>query len=233
MQAWHRCALRSTLTTPQHSRVVCVRFFCQPSTGDLFKLVNNKRWAEAEKALLSLRHAGTPFTPSIYIAGIKCLGGQRKFETLANLFEEVKPQANIQIWTSLIDTYGKTGKIEQVKSALAEMKTKNIAADLKLYSVLVEAYSKQGDLDGVLNVFNEAQEKNISLDTRFYNSVMDSFGKLGNVEKVEEYHQIMKSAGIKANEITYAILLDVSQQLLKFVSNLFRHMQPVEHKKKK
>ncbi|KAJ0960912.1 hypothetical protein J5N97_001210 [Dioscorea zingiberensis] len=112
-------------------------------------------------------------------------------------------------YNTLIDLYGKAGKLQEASDAFAEMLRSCVAPDVITFNTMINVCGSHGRLDEAEALFGEMEVRRVRPDTKTFNIFMSLYATLGNVEVVLMYYRKIRLAGLRPDVVTHRIILQV------------------------
>jgi pentatricopeptide repeat protein len=111
-------------------------------------------------------------------------------------------------YNSLINGYGKQGRLDMVALLVQDMRAQGVAPSVLTYSTLIDIYSKAGMHGDAFNVYLDFKESGLKADVVLFSSFIDTLAKNGLVECALSLLDEMMKMGIKPNVVTYNTIID-------------------------
>lgn len=120
-----------------------------------------------------------------------------------------KMDANVGSYTynTLIDTYGKAGKIKEASETFGEMVQKGVAPNTVTFNTMIHMYGNNGQLDEVASLMRRMEDAKCAPDTRTYNILISLHAKHNDIELAARYWRKMKAASLEPDAVSYRTLL--------------------------
>lgn len=118
-------------------------------------------------------------------------------------------------YNTLIDTYGKAGKIDEASKTFEEMVQKGIAPNIVTFNTMIHMYGNNGQLDEVAILMRRMEKAKCLPDTRTYNILISVHAKHDDIEFASRYWRKMKAASLEPDAVSYRTL---------FYAYAIRHM---------
>ncbi|PIM98036.1 hypothetical protein CDL12_29485 [Handroanthus impetiginosus] len=110
-------------------------------------------------------------------------------------------------YNTLIDTYGKAGKLQEASETFARMLQTGIAPTTVTFNTMIHMYGNNGQLDEVVSLMHKMEEAKCSPDTRTYNILISLHAKHNDIELAARYWNKMKEASLEPDAVSYRTLL--------------------------
>ncbi|EOX96640.1 Tetratricopeptide repeat-like superfamily protein isoform 1 [Theobroma cacao] len=145
------------------------------SALEIFGLLRKQHWYEPRCQT---------YTKLIMMLG-KCKQSEQAsllFETM--LSEGLKP--TIDVYTALVNAYGKSGLVDEAFAIVEDMKTvSDCKPDVYTYSILINSCMKLKRFDLIRRILAEMSYLGIECSTVTYNTIIDGYGKAEMFEEME------------------------------------------------
>eukprot|EP00002_Diphylleia_rotans_P021868 TRINITY_DN4265_c0_g2_i1.p1 TRINITY_DN4265_c0_g2~~TRINITY_DN4265_c0_g2_i1.p1 ORF type:complete len:478 (+),score=101.33 TRINITY_DN4265_c0_g2_i1:43-1476(+) len=120
---------------------------------------------------------------------------------------------NMRSYTSLVAAYARNGDPVAAEGILNEMWNKDVIPNARAYTLVIDSYGRNKRPKDAYRVFREFQERSKHpADVELYTAVICSLGNSPYIPKVFGILYEMKKAGIRPNEITLAVLVEVCKK---------------------
>ncbi|KAL0712495.1 hypothetical protein Bca4012_019473 [Brassica carinata] len=129
-------------------------------------------------------------------------------ESALSLFKEMKDNADICTYNSLIHVLCLAGRVKDALVVWEELKVSGHEPDNSTYRVLIQGCCKSYRMDDAMRVFGEMEYNGFVPDTVLYNSVLDGTLKARKVVEACQLFEKMVQEGVRASCWTYNILID-------------------------
>ncbi|XP_073134161.1 pentatricopeptide repeat-containing protein At3g23020 [Henckelia pumila] len=110
-------------------------------------------------------------------------------------------------YNTLIDTYGKAGKLQEASETFEIMLKEEIVPTTVTFNTMIHMYGNNGQLVEVASLMKKMEEVNCSPDTRTFNILISLHAKHDNIEMASMYLKKMKVASLEPDAVTYRTLL--------------------------
>ncbi|KAK9795872.1 hypothetical protein WJX73_003023 [Symbiochloris irregularis] len=137
---------------------------------------------------------------------------QRAFELFDWLRElpsshELYALCDVFTYTTVIALCGQRQALRKSLSLMAEMRTRNISANVHTYSALMNVCIKCGELDLALDVFNQLQVEGCRANVVTFNTLIDVYGKLGRWQDAVGVLSMMNLQGLQPETRTFNTII--------------------------
>ncbi|XP_057783307.1 pentatricopeptide repeat-containing protein At3g23020 [Salvia miltiorrhiza] len=110
-------------------------------------------------------------------------------------------------YNTLIDTYGKAGKLDEASKTFNEMVQKGISPNTVTFNTMIHMYGNNGQLDEVAALIGRMESAKCCPDTRTYNILISLHAKHNDIESAARYWKKMKAASLEPDAVSYRTLL--------------------------
>lgn len=114
-------------------------------------------------------------------------------------------EADIYIYSSLIDLYFVSGSVSSAKNVFEKMPKTNTVS----WNVMISGYVKVGDYFGALAVYDDMKEAGVRPNAITVTSILSACSQLAALEKGKEIHRTVIDSEFETNEIMMGALLDM------------------------
>ena len=128
--------------------------------------------------------------------------------------ERRKP--NVVTYNALIDAYGSNGFLAEAVEIFRQMEQDGIKPNVVSVCTLLAACSRSKKKVNVDTVLSAAQSRGINLNTAAYNSAIGSYINAAELEKAIALYQSMRKKKVKADSVTFTILISGSCRMSKY-----------------
>lgn len=120
------------------------------------------------------------------------------------LFDEI-PQRDVVLWTTMIDGYGKVGKVEEARALFEEMPERNVIS----WSAIMAAYSRVSEFKEVLSLYRRMEEAGVKPNESVLVTVLTACAHLGALSQGMWIHSYARRCGYETNQILATALVDM------------------------
>ncbi|CAN1310104.1 Pentatricopeptide repeat-containing protein At3g23020 [Linum perenne] len=110
-------------------------------------------------------------------------------------------------YNTLIDTYGKSGQIEEASKIFAQMLKEGIVPSTVTFNTMIHICGNNGHLDEVTSLLEKMQEIRCPLDSRTYSILISLYAKHDDIDFAALYFRRMKEDQLEPNCVAYRTLL--------------------------
>ncbi|WCJ23907.1 Pentatricopeptide repeat-containing protein At3g23020 [Euphorbia peplus] len=110
-------------------------------------------------------------------------------------------------YNTLIDTYGKGGKLKEASEAFSEMISKGIVPTTVTFNTMIHICGNHGELKDVAGLMQKMEELRCAPDTRTYNILISVHAKHDDINTAVRYFKTMKGQKLQPDLVSYRTLL--------------------------
>lgn len=114
---------------------------------------------------------------------------------------------NSHTYNTLIDTYGKSGQIQEASETFAWMLREGIAPTTVTFNTMIHIFGNHGKLGEVASLMQMMDQFGCLPDTRTYNILISLHTRHDNIELAADYFKKMKEAALEPDHVSYRTLL--------------------------
>ncbi|KAJ9171000.1 hypothetical protein P3X46_019055 [Hevea brasiliensis] len=116
-------------------------------------------------------------------------------------------------YNTLIDLYGKAGRLSDAADVFADMLKSGVAMDTITFNTMIFTCGSHGHLSEAESLLNKMEERGITPDTRTYNIFLSLYASVGNIDAAIKCYRKIREVGLFPDTITYrAILHELSER---------------------
>lgn len=121
------------------------------------------------------------------------------------------PQGHVSFssytYNTLIDTYGKAGRLEDASQTFDEMLKRGIVPNTVTLNSMIHMFGNHGRLDEVESLMQKMEQFQCVPDTRTYNILISTHIKHDNIDLATGYFKKMKISSLLPDVVSYRTLL--------------------------
>lgn len=110
-------------------------------------------------------------------------------------------------YNTLIDTYGKAGKLQEARETFGEMLQKGVVPNTVTFNTMIHMYGNNAQLEEVASLMKTMEVAKCSPDTRTYNILISLHAKHNDIELAARYWRKMKEHSLEPDAVSYRTLL--------------------------
>ncbi|MCI24628.1 pentatricopeptide repeat-containing protein, partial [Trifolium medium] len=126
-------------------------------------------------------------------------GGIRDSNAMLSMYmENVGPQKprNTTTYNTLIDLYGKAGRLKDAADVFDDMMKSGVAVDIFTFNTMIFISGSRGNLLEVESLLVKMEEKGISPDTGTYNVLLSLYANAGNIDAALSCYRMIREDGL-------------------------------------
>ncbi|KAL4590500.1 hypothetical protein LXL04_003431 [Taraxacum kok-saghyz] len=124
---------------------------------------------------------------------------------------DTNPQGNISLssytYNTLIDTYGKAGRLEDASQMFDEMLKRGIVPNTVTLNSMIHMLGNHGQLDKVESLMQKMEQFQCVPDTRTFNILISVHIKHDNIILATKYFKKMKNSSLFPDSVSYRTLI--------------------------
>uniref|UniRef100_A0A2P2NFR2 PROP1-like PPR domain-containing protein n=1 Tax=Rhizophora mucronata TaxID=61149 RepID=A0A2P2NFR2_RHIMU len=125
-------------------------------------------------------------------------------------------------YNTLIDLYGKAGRLKDAADVFDEMLKSGVAMDTITFNTMIFICGSHGHLSESESLLNKMEEMRISPDTKTYNIMLSVYARVGNINATMKYYRKIREVGLFPDIITYRAVIHILCQ-----RNMVREVEAV------
>ncbi|KAL5986916.1 hypothetical protein ACLOJK_015251 [Asimina triloba] len=119
-----------------------------------------------------------------------------------------KPQL-AATYNTLIDLYGKAGRLKDASDAFSEMLRYGVAPDTITFNTMINICRSHGQITEAESLLNKMEERGVYPDTKSFNIFLSLYGDMGDIDGVLRCYRKIKEAGLHPDTVTYRAVLHI------------------------
>ncbi|KAL0320186.1 UNVERIFIED_CONTAM: Pentatricopeptide repeat-containing protein [Sesamum radiatum] len=133
-------------------------------------------------------------------------------------------------YNTLIDLYGKAGRLKDAADVFADMLKAGVALDTFTFNTMIFICGSQGYLSEAEALLNKMEERGIPPDTKTYNIFLSLYADVGNMDAVLQCYRNIREAGLFPDEVTYRAVLKIlsERNMVEEVEVVIQEMEKLE-----
>ncbi|KAL6535256.1 hypothetical protein OROMI_026630 [Orobanche minor] len=112
-----------------------------------------------------------------------------------------------QTYNTLIDTYGKAGKLQEASETFEKMLERGIVPTTVTFNTMMHMFGNNDQVDKVDSLMQRMKEAKCYPDNRTYNILISIHAKHNDIELAARYLTKMKEASLEPDAVSYRTLL--------------------------
>ncbi|KAK4386082.1 Pentatricopeptide repeat-containing protein [Sesamum angolense] len=133
-------------------------------------------------------------------------------------------------YNTLIDLYGKAGRLKDAADVFAGMLKAGVALDTFTFNTMIFICGSQGYLSEAEALLNKMEERGIRPDTKTYNIFLSIYADVGNMDAVLQCYRNIREAGLFPDDVTYRSVLKIlsERNMVEEVEVVIQEMEKLE-----
>ncbi|KAL8484008.1 hypothetical protein ACS0TY_026631 [Phlomoides rotata] len=112
-------------------------------------------------------------------------------------------------YNTLIDLYGKAGRLMDAAGVFSDMLKGGVALDTFTFNTMIFICGSQGYLSEAEALLNEMEEIGVSPDTKTYNIFLSLYANEGNIDAVLRCFRKIREVGLFPDRVTYRAVIKI------------------------
>ncbi|KAJ4729872.1 Pentatricopeptide repeat-containing protein [Melia azedarach] len=133
---------------------------------------------------------------------------QRNMDSLDTENSVHKPRLT-STYNTLIDLYGKAGRLEDAANVFAEMLNSGVAMDTVTFNTMIHTCGSHGNFSEAEALLSKMEERGISPDTKTYNILLSLYADVGNIDAALMYYWKIREVGLFPDNVTHRAILHI------------------------
>ncbi|KAJ0110416.1 hypothetical protein Patl1_02190 [Pistacia atlantica] len=130
-------------------------------------------------------------------------------------------------YNTLIDLYGKAGRLNDAANIFAEMLKSGVAVDTITFNTMIYTCGSHGHLSEAESLLSKMEERQISPDTKTYNIFLSLYADAGNIDAALKCYWKIREVGLFPDVVTHRAVLHVlcQRNMLQDVEAIIEEME--------
>ncbi|KAI3728757.1 hypothetical protein L6452_17399 [Arctium lappa] len=130
-------------------------------------------------------------------------------------------------YNTLIDLYGKAGRLKDAADVFAEMLKSGIAMDTITFNTMIFTCGSHGNLSEAESLLSKMEERRISPDTKTYNIFLSLYADVGNIEGALRCYRKIREVGLFPDAVTHRAILQIlcERKMVHEVETVIKEME--------
>ncbi|KAF5175866.1 Pentatricopeptide repeat-containing protein [Thalictrum thalictroides] len=154
-----------------------------------------------------------PFSPKHFLSTelFKAGGRMPPSKLLSPMDEEssVRKPRLTATYNTLIDLYGKAGRLKDASNAFAEMLKSGVAPDTVTFNTMIYTCGTHGLLSEAEFLLTRMEEKGVCPDTKTYNIFLSLYADQGNIDASLKCYKKIREVGLLPDTVTHRAVLRI------------------------
>lgn len=112
-------------------------------------------------------------------------------------------------YNTLIDLYGKAGRLKDAAEVFGEMLRSGVAMDAITFNTMIYTCGSHGHLAEAEALLTKMEERRISPDTKTYNIFLSLYADVGNIDAALKCYRKIRKVGLYPDVVTHRALLHI------------------------
>ncbi|GLT47915.1 hypothetical protein SLA2020_215690 [Shorea laevis] len=112
-------------------------------------------------------------------------------------------------YNTLIDLYGKAGRLKDAATVFAEMLQSGVAMDAITFNTMIFTCGSHGNLSEAEALLGKMEERGIYPDTKTYNILLSLYANAGNIESALMYYRKISKEGLSPDTVSHRAVLHI------------------------
>ncbi|XP_028116565.1 pentatricopeptide repeat-containing protein At1g73710 [Camellia sinensis] len=112
-------------------------------------------------------------------------------------------------YNTLIDLYGKAGRLKDAAGVFAEMMKSGVAVDTITFNTMIFTCGSHGHMSEAETLLRKMEEKGISPDTKTYNIFLSLYADAGNIDAALKCYRKIRQVGLFPDVVTHRAVLRI------------------------
>ncbi|WOG85519.1 hypothetical protein DCAR_0104709 [Daucus carota subsp. sativus] len=112
-------------------------------------------------------------------------------------------------YNTLIDLYGKAGRLTDAADVFAEMLKSGVAVDTVTFNTMIFTCGSHGHISEAESLLGKMEERGVSPDTKTYNIFLSLYADAGNIDAAIKCYRKIRDVGLRPDVVTHRAILQV------------------------
>ncbi|KAF3777798.1 Pentatricopeptide repeat-containing protein [Nymphaea thermarum] len=130
-------------------------------------------------------------------------------------------------YNTLIDLYGKAGRLKDASNAFAEMLRSGVVPDKVTFNTMIYTCGSHGNMNEAEALLCKMEERGVSPDTTTLNTFIGLYATAGDMDNMLKFYRKINGMGLLPNVVTYRTILQAFGQR-KMVAELELMLEEME-----
>ncbi|CAK9158927.1 unnamed protein product [Ilex paraguariensis] len=139
------------------------------------------------------------------------IGGRNtgKVLALSDTENSVRKPRLTATYNTLIDMYGKAGRLKEAADVFASMLKSGVAPDTFTFNTLIFTCGSHGYLSEAEALLGKMEERGVTPDTKTYNIFLSLYADVGNMDAALRYYRKISEVGLFPDVVTHRAVLQI------------------------
>lgn len=112
-------------------------------------------------------------------------------------------------YNTLIDLYGKAGRLKDAADVFADMLKSGVAVDTVTFNTMIFTCGSHGHISEAESLLSKMEERRISPDTKTYNIFLSLYADAGNINAAIKCYRKIRDVGLFPDVVTHRAIIKV------------------------
>lgn len=133
-------------------------------------------------------------------------------------------------YNTLIDLYGKAGRLKDAADVFSDMLKAGVALDAFTFNTMIFICGSQGHLSEAEALLHTMEERGISPDTKTYNIFLTLYADMGNIDAVLKSFRKIREVGLFPDVVTHRAVIKIlsERNMVEEVEAVIQEMEKFE-----
>ncbi|KAL4569847.1 hypothetical protein LXL04_025491 [Taraxacum kok-saghyz] len=130
-------------------------------------------------------------------------------------------------YNTLIDLYGKAGRLKDAGDVFAEMLQSGITMDTITFNTMIFTCGSHGNISEAESLFHKMEERGIPPDTKTYNIFLSLYAAMGDIDEALKCYKSIREVNLLPDIVTYRAILQIlcEQKMIHEVENVIKEIE--------
>lgn len=130
-------------------------------------------------------------------------------------------------FNTLIDLYGKAGRLQEAAEVFAEMLNSGVAMDTITFNTMIFICGSHGHLSEAESLLRKMEERRINPDTKTYNIFLSLYAEAGNIDAALQCYRKIREVGLFPDDVTRRAVLHLlsEREMVQEVDTVIEEME--------
>ncbi|CAN8239680.1 unnamed protein product [Cochlearia groenlandica] len=112
-------------------------------------------------------------------------------------------------FNTLIDLYGKAGRLSDAANLFSEMLKSGVAIDTVTFNTMIHTCGSHGHLSEAESLLKKMEENGVNPDTKTYNILLSLHADAGDIEAAMKYYRKIRKVGLFPDTVTHRAVIHI------------------------
>ncbi|XP_015880783.3 pentatricopeptide repeat-containing protein At1g73710 [Ziziphus jujuba] len=130
-------------------------------------------------------------------------------------------------YNTLIDLYGKAGRLKDAADVFGEMLKSGVAMDTITFNTMIFTCGSHGHLSEAEALLTKMEERGITPDTKTYNIFLSLYADVGNIDAALKCYRKIREVGLYPDVVTHRAVLHIlcQKNMVQDVETVIKEME--------